>query len=31
LKGAAKPDTLGQLVRIGVNHLKWMGGTLQRT
>jgi len=28
LKGAARPDTLGQLVQIGVNHIKWMGGSL---
>ncbi len=28
LKGAANPDTLGQLWTIGVNHLKWMGGSL---
>ena len=24
----ANPDTLGQLWKIGVNHLKWMGGSL---
>ncbi len=29
LKGATNPDTLGQLWTIGVNHLKWMGGSLQ--
>ncbi|WP_026369868.1 B12-binding domain-containing radical SAM protein [Kallotenue papyrolyticum] len=29
LRGAANPDTLGSLVRIGVNHLKWMGGSLR--
>lgn len=28
LKGASNPDTLGQLWTIGVNHLKWMGGSL---
>lgn len=28
LKGAANPDTLGQLWKIGMNHLKWMGGSL---
>lgn len=27
LKGASNPDTLGQLWQIGVNHLKWMGGS----
>ena len=31
LKGAANPDTLGQLWQIGVNHLKWMGGSLGGT
>jgi radical SAM superfamily enzyme YgiQ (UPF0313 family) len=31
LKGAANPDTLGQLWKIGVNHLKWMSGGLQQT
>jgi anaerobic magnesium-protoporphyrin IX monomethyl ester cyclase len=30
LKGAANPDTLGSLFKIGVNHLKWMGGSLGR-
>jgi radical SAM superfamily enzyme YgiQ (UPF0313 family) len=30
LKGAANPETLGSLVKIGVNHLKWMGGSLSR-
>lgn len=29
LKGASNPDTLGQLWTIGVNHLKWMGGSLR--
>jgi anaerobic magnesium-protoporphyrin IX monomethyl ester cyclase len=28
LKGAANPETLASLLRIGVNHLKWMGGGL---
>jgi hypothetical protein len=32
MKGASNPETLGQLWQIGVNHLKWMGGSfLQRT
>jgi hypothetical protein len=31
LKGASNPDTLGQLWKIGVNHLKWMGGSLTRS
>jgi len=32
MKGAGNPETLGQLWQIGVNHLKWMGGSfLQRT
>jgi anaerobic magnesium-protoporphyrin IX monomethyl ester cyclase len=30
LKGAANPETLGQLWTIGVNHLKWMSGSLQK-
>jgi hypothetical protein len=30
LKGAANPNTLGQLWKIGVNHLKWMSGGLQQ-
>jgi anaerobic magnesium-protoporphyrin IX monomethyl ester cyclase len=30
LKGASNPETLGQLWKIGVNHLKWMGGSLSR-
>lgn len=31
LKGAANPDTLGQLAKIGVNHLKWMSGSVGKT
>jgi anaerobic magnesium-protoporphyrin IX monomethyl ester cyclase len=30
LKGAANPETLGQLWTIGVNHLKWMSGSLTK-
>jgi radical SAM superfamily enzyme YgiQ (UPF0313 family) len=30
LKGAANLDTLGSLWKIGVNHLKWMGGSFQQ-
>jgi radical SAM superfamily enzyme YgiQ (UPF0313 family) len=30
LKGAANPDTLGQLWKIGTNHLKWMSGSFSR-
>jgi anaerobic magnesium-protoporphyrin IX monomethyl ester cyclase len=29
LKGAANPDTLSSLLRIGLNHVKWMGGSLR--
>lgn len=29
LRGAANPQTLGSLVKIGANHLKWMGGSLR--
>jgi anaerobic magnesium-protoporphyrin IX monomethyl ester cyclase len=29
-KAATNLDTLGQLWKIGINHLKWMGGSLQR-
>lgn len=28
LKGATNLDTLGQLWKIGTNHLKWMGGSI---
>lgn len=28
LKGAANPETLGQLAKIGVNHVKWMSGSV---
>lgn len=28
LKGASNPETLGSLIKIGVNHLKWMGGSV---
>ncbi|MEI7646169.1 MAG: radical SAM protein [Chloroflexales bacterium] len=28
LKGASNPATLGQLWTIGVNHIKWMGGSM---
>ncbi len=31
LKGASRPDTLGQLMQIGLNHVKWMGGGLGGT
>jgi anaerobic magnesium-protoporphyrin IX monomethyl ester cyclase len=30
LKAAGNPDTLGQLWKIGTNHLKWIGGSLVR-
>jgi anaerobic magnesium-protoporphyrin IX monomethyl ester cyclase len=30
LKGAANPDTLGQLWKIGTNHMKWMSGGITR-
>lgn len=30
LKAATRPDTFGQLMQIGVNHLKWMGGGMGR-